>query len=100
MWPIAGADLAGSAMTFLDVELGLGPSFCTLRAGDVVPVRPGRETRDTVRSTARNLAGKPTMGMRLEVPEHLRPSLRNLEGVSYGTLSSTTGLWIWYWILE
>ena len=41
------------------------------------------ETRDTMRSAARNLAGKPTMGMRLEIPEHLRPSLRNLEGVSY-----------------
>ena len=85
-------------MDFLSTSLDLGPDFCALGSDDVVAVRPGRgtksrkevvvtfpdiETRDLVRSAARNLAGKPSHGMRLEIPEHLRPSLRNLESVSY-----------------
>ena len=43
---------------------------------------PDVETRDAVRASAPNLAGK-KMGMRLEIPEYLRPSLRALESMSY-----------------
>ena len=85
-------------LDFIENELCLGPDFCVLEPGDVIRVRPNRggkargevavtfpdiETRDLVRSSAKNLAGKSSMGMRLEIPEHLRPSLRNLESVSF-----------------
>ena len=50
---------------------------------DEVVVRfPTATHRDAVRSAAFNLAGSQA-GMRLEIPDYLRPSLRALESVSY-----------------
>ena len=43
---------------------------------------PDATTRDAVRSAAFNLAGS-NAGMRLEIPDNLRASLRALESVSY-----------------
>ena len=52
-------------------------------ANEVIITFPEVETRDAVRAAAPRLAGKTNMGMRLEIPESLRPSLRALESMSY-----------------
>ena len=97
LWPIVVPDLRESVLKFLSEELLLDEDLCELGPDDVCKVRPGRggkrnevavtlpdiETRDCVRAAARNLSGKPSYGMRLEIPDHLRPSLRNLESVSF-----------------
>ena len=42
------------------------------------------ETRDAVRGAARNLAGKgPDYGIRLELPNHLKSTMKTLQSVSY-----------------
>ena len=97
LWLVRG-DLLASAEAFLEDKLKMGPGFCSVCDGDVIPAGPGRggktryevcvrfadvETRDTVRSAAHNLAGMSDTGMRLEIPEHLRQSLRALEKVSF-----------------
>ena len=96
--PMTGSCIVKGALDFIENELCLGSDVCDLRPGNVVRVRPnceGRargevavtfpdiETHDLVRSSAKNLAGKSNMGMHLEITEHLRPSLRNLESVSF-----------------
>ena len=50
------------------------------------------ETREAVRAAASNLSAIPGAGMRLEVPDFLRPSLRALESVSYSMRQSTPGM--------
>ena len=52
-------------------------------ANEVIITFPEVETRDAVRAATPRLAGKTNMGMRLEIPESLRPSLRALESMSY-----------------
>ena len=96
-----------ATLAFLDKELGLGPDFCELAPSDIQVVRPNKggrprgevavtfpdvETRDHVRSSARNLAGKTSMGIRLEIPEHLRPSLRSLESISFDLKKRVPGM--------
>ena len=49
---------------------------------------PDIETRDAVRAAASNLSGHPEAGLRLEIPDFLRPALRSLESVSYSLKSS------------
>ena len=41
------------------------------------------EVRDIVRRAAKELAGSPEVGIRLEIPQFLQPSLKPLEAVSY-----------------
>ena len=50
---------------------------------EVIVLFPDVDTRDIVRRAASNLAGMPNAGIRLEVPEFLRPSLRALESTSF-----------------
>ena len=97
LWPINGTDLKLALSVFLTDELNMDPDICEEIDGfDVRRVRSARgrvdnevcvvfpdiETRDSVRAAAPNLAGK-KMGMRLEIPEYLRPNLRALESMSY-----------------
>ena len=41
------------------------------------------EVRDAVRRAAKELAGDPGAGIRLEIPQNLQPSLKALEAISY-----------------
>ena len=50
---------------------------------EVVAVFSCSEVRDTIRRLARELAGNPSAGIRLEVPRFLQPSLKALEAVSF-----------------
>ena len=59
---------------------------------DEVIVRfPDVATRDAVRSAAFHLAGK-NAGLRLEIPDTLRPSLRALESVAYNLKRTNPGM--------
>ena len=53
---------------------------------------PDIDTRDTVRSSAAALAAHKDSGMRLEIPEHLRPSLRALEKLSFDLKKKNPGM--------
>ena len=46
-------------------------------------VFPDLDIRDAVRAAAYNLAGASNAGIRLEIPESLRQSLRALESIAY-----------------
>ena len=96
LWPVK-CDLRSSLSIFLVDELDMDPDICEeIDSYEVRRVRSARgrveneicvtfpnvETRDAVRAMAPNMAGK-KMGMRLEIPEYLRPSLRALESMSY-----------------
>ena len=59
---------------------------------EVVICFPDVETRDTVRAAAAGLAGHMYSGMRFEIPEHLRPSLRALEKVSFDLRKKNPGM--------
>ena len=98
LWPIVGPNLNESLRDFLVGPLGLDATLADESLSyEVPPVRarkpkldnevivlfPDIDMRDMVRSSASNLAGKKGMGIRLEIPEKLRPSLRALESVSY-----------------
>ena len=61
-------------------------------AHDVVVVFPDVDTRDTVSWSASILAGQKDKGVRLEIPEFLRPSLRALESLSYMLKQSNPSL--------
>ena len=50
---------------------------------EVVVVFSSTEVRDAVKGSARELAGHPNAGIRLEIPFALQPSLKALESVSY-----------------
>ena len=50
------------------------------------------EARDIVRGSAANLAGSgPDVGVRLEVPNHLRPAMKALQSLSYNLKQKHTG---------
>ena len=50
---------------------------------EVVVVFADQEVRDAVKRAAKELAGDTGVGMRLEIPRGLQPSLKALESVSY-----------------
>ena len=52
-------------------------------SGEVVAVFIDSEVRDTVRRAARELGGLRDAGIRLGIPQFLKPSLQALESVSY-----------------
>ena len=56
------------------------------------------EIRDIVKRAARELAGCPDAGIRLEVPQHLQSSLKALEAVSYAPKQKNPGMRrnVWY----
>ena len=107
LWPVPGPDLQASLAAFMRGDLGLDddlvaevPSFDirSVRstkskvAHEVVVVFPDVDTRDMVRRSASNLAGHKDKGVRLEIPEFLRPSLRALESLSYMLKQSNPSL--------
>ena len=50
------------------------------------------EVRDIVKRAAKELAGAQDAGIRLEVPNYLKPSLQALEAVSYHLKKKHTGI--------
>ena len=50
------------------------------------------EVRDIVRRAARELAGDPQSGIRLEIPQFLQPNLKALESVSYALRRKHPGM--------
>lgn len=103
MWPVPGPSLEQSTGSFMSDKLRLDDAIvaelpnCTIRAvksarskitDEVVVTFPEIEMRDTVRAAASNLSGHRGSGLRLEIPDFLRPALRSLESVSY-TLKRT-----------
>ena len=99
LWPIEGKDLKTGLREFLRGRLRLDASFlsdmgnvslkrvaCGPRSkikNEVIVVFSSTEVRDTVRGSARQLAGHADAGIRLEIPHALQPSLKALEAVSY-----------------
>ena len=98
LWPIIGPDLQAAVTTYLVDTLQMERDIIDdvqhfkirrvrsargKHANEVIIKFPDVETRDAVRSAAPKLAGRKDLGMRLEIPESLRPSLRALESVSY-----------------
>ena len=51
--------------------------------GEVIAVFASVEVREAVRGAAKELAGSPDAGMRLEIPRVLEPSLKALEAMSF-----------------
>ena len=62
-------------------KVAAGPG--SKKSGEVSVVFATVEVRDAVRRAARELAGDPGTGMRLEIPYNLQPSLKALEAVSF-----------------
>ena len=99
LWPVAGSDLKKALGAFLKTRLKLDNSFLmdmgdvsvkkmaagprSKISGEVIAVFSTVAIRDTVRSMARELAGDPDAGVRLEIPYSLQPNLKALESVSY-----------------
>ena len=107
IWPIRGPDLRTALSDFLINELQMDPEILNevpnfevrrVRAtrskieDEVIVLFPDVETRDGVRSAAPRLAGNKDAGVRLEVPEFLRPSLRSLESAAYLLKQAHPGL--------
>ena len=100
MWPVAGPDLKKSLSEFLRDRLKISSrmmadmgsiSIKKVFAGprskiqnEIVAVFASSEVRDAIRRGARELAGDPDAGIRLEIPGHLQTSLKALEAVSFG----------------
>ena len=93
MWPVRGPDLKGSLSTFFKDTLKIDDDIIAridqfevrgVRSSkskitnEVVVVFPDVDLRDAVRAAAYNLAGASNAGIRLEIPEFLRQSLRAL----------------------
>ena len=103
MWPVQGPDLYEAARDFLVDALKQDPRSIPSRdeltvriagsmgrsktVGEVVVSFPNVSMRDAARSAAFNLAGKKA-GIRLEIPDTLRPSLRALESLAYNLKKS------------
>ena len=98
--PITGTDGVRAVHDFMTQHLKLDNSFMEcLGPIQVVRVPSGPaakikneavvtfqsvDTRDAVRSAARNLAGKSSdYGVRLEIPNHLKTSMRDLQSASF-----------------
>ena len=56
---------------------------------EIITVFSSIDVRDAVRGAARELAGHPDAGIRLEIPTFLQPSLKALEAVSYNLKKKT-----------
>ena len=102
LWPVPGKDgpeISKSLRIYLRDHLHFSSAFLT-DMGETsikrIPTAPGArikdevvvifsstEVRDAIRRGARELAGSPEAGIRLEVPRGLQPSLKALEAVSY-----------------
>ena len=98
VWPVSGPDLCQAASDFLvdflkqdlrsipsreDMSVRVAGSNGKAKNKDEVVIRfPDVTSRDAVRSAAFHLAGKKA-GIRLEIPDSLRPSLRALETAAY-----------------
>ena len=107
MWPIRGDDLYDATCNFLVDFLKQEP--CSLPRRDELVIRkagssdkpkdqdeaivrfPDVSTRDMIRSAAFNLAGR-RAGIRLEIPDKLRPSLRALESVAFNLKKTNPGM--------
>ena len=99
IWPIPDGDVKKGLGQYLKARLCLGPNFLTDMGeisvkrvaagprskitGEVIAVFATVEVRDAVRGAAKELAGSPDAGMRLEIPRFLQPSLKALEAVSF-----------------
>ena len=108
MWPVTGDDVRKSVGIFLRTKLKLEASFLstigeigvktvpfTARSkikGEVIVVFGTVEVRDIFRRAARELAGSPEAGIRLEIPQYLQPSLKSLEAVSYALKKKFPGI--------
>ena len=107
MWPVQGPDLYDSAVKFLVDFMQQDPRSLperdemsvqaagsigkTKNQGEVVVRFPDVATRDAVRSAAFHLAGKQA-GIRLEIPDMLRPSLRALENAAFNLKKTNPGM--------
>ena len=98
--PIVGTDSVRAVHDFMVDHLKLGETFMQC-LGPIqvvrVPCGPAAkvkdeavvtfqsvDTRDAVRSAARNLAGKSSdYGVRLEIPNHLKTAMRDLQSASF-----------------
>ena len=102
MWPVRGPDLKSSLTAFfrdtlmLDDDIVATVPQLEIRGvrstkskivDEVIVVFPDLDIRDAVRAAAYNLAGASSAGIRLEIPESLRQSLR---AVSYTHLTLPT----------
>ena len=99
MWPVPGNDVKKAVGIFLKSKLKLEVSFISTMGeigvktvpftskskiqGEAIVVFGSVEVRDIVRRAAKELAGSPEAGIRLEIPQFLQPSLKSLESVSY-----------------
>ena len=108
MWPIEGPDLKKSLQNFLSGRLRISGSaladmgnisikkvFAGPKAkiqNEIVAVFATAEIRDTIRRAAKELAGDPLAGIRLEIPGHLQSSLKPLEAVSFALKKKHPGL--------
>ena len=61
-------------------------------SGEGIAVFATTEVRDAVRRSAKNLAGAPDSGIRLEIPTALQSSLKALEAVSYELKQKHSGI--------
>ena len=107
LWPVPGPDLEAGVRDFFRTRLKFDQarvdSFGSLRVRrvetrgksnqkEVAVTFLDVDTRDAVRSEASNLAGQSEAGIRLEIPDYLRPSLRSLESVSYHMKKAHPGM--------
>ena len=99
VWPIIGGDLRKSVGDFLKGRLKLDSSFMVTMGdlsvkrvpfterskvkNEAIVVFASVEVRDIVRRSAKELAGHPDAGIRLEIPYCLQSNLKALESVSF-----------------
>ena len=108
VWPVKGDDIRKAFGEFLRNRLGLGAYFLAdmgemsvkrVTGGpaaklqhEVIVVFSTVEVRDVVKRAAKELAGAQDAGIRLEVPNYLKPSLQALEAVSYHLKQKHSGI--------
>ena len=99
IWPVVGDDIRKALGDFIKSRLLLTPQFLadmgnisvkkvaegpgSKIVGEVIAVFSTVEIRDAVRRAARELGGSSDAGIRLEIPQSMKPSLKALEAVSF-----------------
>ena len=76
-------------------EVQINPVFSNPKSrikNEVCVVFVSQEVRDVVRRGARELAGDPSTGIRLEIPRHLQKNLKALESISYALKRKRPGM--------